>query len=124
MIRTLVALAVLGVLLPVAATAGPIQAAATIEEYFRLEETSPIRHEYVSGEVYAMSGATARHNRIAGNIFARLLPVARAGPCDVFMNDMRLEAASQRYYYPDVMVVCTPIGTWTWWLEVRAWSSR
>ena len=66
----------------------------TVEDYFRLEETSPIRHEYVAGEVYAMSGATARHNRIAGNIFARLLPLARAGPCDAFMNDMRLEAAS------------------------------
>jgi len=82
----------------------------TVEDYFRLEETSPIRHEYVSGEVYAMSGATARHNRIAGNIFAHLLPFARAGPCDAFMNDMRLEAASHRYYYPDVMVVCTPVG--------------
>ena len=54
----------------------------TVEDYFRLEETSPIRHEYVAGELYAMSGATARHNRIAGNIFARLLPLARAGPCD------------------------------------------
>ena len=52
----------------------------TVEDYFRLDETSTIRHEYVSGEVYAMSGATARHNRIAGNIFARLLPAARAGP--------------------------------------------
>src|SRR5688500_11467189 len=79
----------------------------TVEDYFRLEETSPIRHEYVAGEVYAMSGATARHNRIAGNIFARLLPLARAGPCDAFMNDVRLEAASHRYCYPDVMVVCT-----------------
>jgi hypothetical protein len=36
-IRVLVALAALGVLLPVAATAGPIQAPATIDEYFRLE---------------------------------------------------------------------------------------
>ena len=64
----------------------------TVEDYFRLEETSPIRHEYVAGEVYAMSGATARHNRIAGNIFARLLPLARTGPCDAFMNDWRRSA--------------------------------
>jgi len=33
----------------------------TVEEYFRFEETSPIKHEYVAGEVYAMSGATVRH---------------------------------------------------------------
>ena len=81
-----------------------------VEDYFRLEETSPIRHEYVAGEVYAMSGATVRHNRIVGNIFTRLFPVARAAPCDAFMNDMRLEAAGDKYYYPDVMVVCTPVG--------------
>lgn len=41
----------------------------TVEEYFRFEESSPIKHEYVAGELYAMSGATARHNIIAGNIF-------------------------------------------------------
>jgi Uma2 family endonuclease len=82
----------------------------TVEEYLRFEESSPIKHEYVAGEVYAMSGATARHNRIAGNVFARLLAAAKAGPCDVFVSDMRLEAAGDRYYYPDVMVVCTPVG--------------
>ena len=82
----------------------------TVEEYLRFEESSPIKHEYVAGDVYAMSGATARHNRIAGNVFARLLAAAKTGPCDVFLSDMRLEAAGDRYYYPDVMVICTPVG--------------
>jgi Uma2 family endonuclease len=80
----------------------------TVEEYFRFEERSPIRHEYVAGEVYAMSGATARHNLIAGTIFGALLGAER-GPCRVFMSDMRVEVASDRYYYPDVAVVCTPM---------------
>lgn len=26
------------------------------------------------------------------------------------MSDMRLEAAGDRYYYPDIGVVCTPIA--------------
>ena len=82
----------------------------TVEEYFRFEESSPIKHEYVAGEVYAMSGATVRHNRIAGNVFVRLSLAARAGPCDVFINDMRLEVARDRYYYPDVAIVCTPVA--------------
>ena len=82
----------------------------TVEEYFRFEESSPIKHEYVAGEVYAMSGATVRHNRIAGNVFVRLSLSARAGPCDVFVNDMRLEVARDRYYYPDVAIVCTPVA--------------
>ena len=82
----------------------------TVEEYFRFEESSPVKHEYVAGEVYAMSGATARHNRIAGNIFGRLFPVARRSPCDVFMSDMRIRVARDRYYYPDVAIVCTPVA--------------
>jgi Uma2 family endonuclease len=82
----------------------------TVEEYFRFEEDSPIKHEYVAGEVYAMSGATARHNLIAGAIFATLFSAADDGSCRVFMSDMRLEAAGDRYYYPDVVVVCTPIA--------------
>ena len=31
----------------------------TVEEYFRFEESAPFRHEYVSGEVYAMTGGMA-----------------------------------------------------------------
>jgi Uma2 family endonuclease len=82
----------------------------TVEEYFRFEESSPVKHEYVEGEVYAMPGATARHNRIAGNIFGRLFPTARRSPCDVFMSDMRIQVARDRYYYPDVAIVCTPVA--------------
>jgi len=81
----------------------------TVEEYFRFEESSPIKHEYVAGEVYAMSGATSRHNLIAGTIFHVLLGAERS-PCRVFMSGMRLEAANDKYYYPDVAVVCTPIA--------------
>jgi Uma2 family endonuclease len=82
----------------------------TVEEYFQFEERSPIKHEYVAGEVYAMSGATARHNLIAGAIFAKLFSVVDDGPCRVFMSGMRLEAAGDRYYYPDVVAICTPIA--------------
>ena len=40
----------------------------TVEEYFRFEEGSRVRHEYVSGELYAMSGATLRHSTLALNV--------------------------------------------------------
>ena len=82
----------------------------TVEEYFQFEEGSPIKHEYVAGEVYAMSGATARHSLIAGTIFTRFFTAADAGSCRVFMSDMRLEAAGDKYYYPDITVVCTPMA--------------
>jgi Uma2 family endonuclease len=40
----------------------------TIEEYLTLEAMSPVRHEYVGGVVYAMTGTTMRHNAIVLNI--------------------------------------------------------
>src|SRR6476620_7850123 len=82
----------------------------SVEEYLQFDESSPIRHEYLSGELYAMTGATVRHNRIVRNIGARLHLVAGDGPCDVFLNDMRLAVADDTFYYPDVMVTCSPIG--------------
>ena len=82
----------------------------TVEEYLRFDEGSPIRHEFVSGDVYAMTGATVRHNRIVRNIGTRLSVVARDGPCDVFTSDMRVGVASDVFYYPDVMVTCAPLA--------------
>jgi hypothetical protein len=45
----------------------------TVEEYFQFEERSLIKHEYVAGEVHAMSGATARHDLTAGAISRHFL---------------------------------------------------
>src|SRR4029079_16874248 len=47
---------------------------------------------------------------IAGTIFTRLFAAAEDGRCQVFMSDMRVQAASDKYYYPDVVVLCTPIA--------------
>jgi Uma2 family endonuclease len=78
------------------------------DEYLAFEETAPLRHEYVGGEVYAMSGGTLRHNRISLNTASLLLARLVGKPCQVFMNDVKLHVARDRaYYYPDVMVTCS-----------------
>ena len=82
----------------------------TVEEYFRFEEGSQIRHEYVSGELYAMSGVTLRHALIVANIAGRLLAATGDGPCLVVMNDMRVQVSHDVYYYPDVVVICAPMA--------------
>jgi Uma2 family endonuclease len=64
----------------------------------------------VSGELYAMSGATLRHTAIVANIGARLHTAARDGPCWVVMNDMRVRVSHDVYYYPDVVVICAPMA--------------
>ena len=80
----------------------------SVEEYLRFEADSPIKHEYVAGDVYAMSGVTRRHARIVSNLVIRLGTAARGGPCEVIAVDVKLRVAHDRFYYPDVMVLCTP----------------
>ena len=81
----------------------------TVAEYLESEKSSPVRHEYLAGYVYAMTGTSAAHNLIAGNVFARLRAHLRGGPCRVFISDMKLRIeAINTFYYPDVMVTCDP----------------
>ena len=78
------------------------------EEYLRGERESAVRHEYINGLVYAMAGASDKHNTIAGNVFA-LLHANLPEECGVFMSDMKFRIETQGetiFYYPDVMVSC------------------
>jgi len=77
------------------------------KEYLDGEQQASIRHEYVSGDAYAMAGAGEQHNRIAGNVFFQLRSAARGGDCGVFMSDMKLRIdQGVCFYYPDVMLTC------------------
>lgn len=79
------------------------------EDYLALEAQSPSKHEYVAGSIYAMTGASLRHNLVALNIAALLRGHLRGTPCRTFMSDAKLRVAKiHGYYYPDVMVTCDP----------------
>ncbi len=84
-----------------------LQPRSTPEEYLALERESPTKSEYVNGRIYAMGGASRRHNLISGNIFARLRTQLSGRPCEAYVNDMRVKVdATGLYTYPDVAVVC------------------
>jgi Uma2 family endonuclease len=85
--------------------------ALSADEYLRTELLSPVKREYVAGRVYALAGASDRHVRLAGNLYALLWVAARGGACRVYMSDMKLRVGPDRFYYPDVMVVCDPQDT-------------
>ena len=76
-----------------------------------MEEASLTKHEFVAGEVYALAGASERHNLIAANVLAQLWNAARGTGCRVYGSDMRLRIRDEAIYYPDVQVVCDPVGT-------------
>ncbi len=75
-------------------------------EYLSAELTCRDKHEYVGGQVFAMSGASIRHNQIAVNVLFALRSKA-SSQCRVSIADVKFKA-NQLYYYPDVMVACAP----------------
>ena len=77
----------------------------TESEYLQGELTAEIKHELISGEAYAMAGASADHNRISGNIYSELKMGLKGKLCEPFIADMKVAALGD-FYYPDVMVIC------------------
>ncbi len=79
----------------------------TPAEYLDWEEKQELRYEYLNGEVYAMTGGTVNHGRIAANLIAMLIPHLRRGRCRVQTSDVKVQIAeSNDYIYPDVSVTC------------------
>ena len=92
------------------ATVLPEVVSMSAEEYLAAENDGEWRHEFVNGAVYAMVGSSARHNIISIN-FATFLSANLPDHCQVFATDMKLRikaAPDERYYYPDVVVSCSP----------------
>ncbi|MEM1307518.1 MAG: Uma2 family endonuclease [Pseudomonadota bacterium] len=78
--------------------------------YLARDETAGTRHELIRGVLYAMVGASRRHNMIAGNISFSLRTQLR-GTCAVFEQTQKLRVHSNEdtaFLYPDVMTICDP----------------
>jgi Uma2 family endonuclease len=79
----------------------------TPEEYFAWEEQQLERHEYIDGEVYAMSGGTVIHSQIASNFNRLLGNHLRGSGCKTLNSDCRVNVLGMdKYVYPDTSVTC------------------
>lgn len=78
----------------------------SVENYLESEKISPVRHEFVEGEIYAMAGASDNHARIAMNLSVILSLHLRNSPCEPFSNDIKVRVTPSVYYYPDILVTC------------------
>ncbi|MGI8555859.1 MAG: Uma2 family endonuclease, partial [Pyrinomonadaceae bacterium] len=78
----------------------------SVEDYLEGEKISPVKHEYIEGEVFALAGASDNHARIIINLTTALSVHLRDSDCEPFSNDIKVRVTSKVYYYPDVLVSC------------------
>ena len=79
----------------------------TMERYLELERAAAEKHEFIDGEMVAMSGGSPRHAIITSNISALLKGQLRSTGCVTFSPDVKVcIARGKMIAYPDVPVVC------------------
>lgn len=90
---------------------GTLKPFLSVEDYLAGEARSDIRHEYLDGQVYAMTGASRAHGLIVNAIAYALTPAARRKGCQLFTSDMKLRleiGGKTLFYYPDLLLTCNP----------------
>jgi Uma2 family endonuclease len=79
----------------------------TPEEYLMAERKSPYKSEYFGGQIYAMAGASRKHNLITSNLNSELRFQFKGRSCETYTGDMRVRIpGADAYFYPDVVALC------------------
>lgn len=80
----------------------------TSDEFLSWELEQIEKHDFVDGEVYAMSGAEANHVVSSMNVGFALRNHLKGTRCRAFIIDMKLKVeATGNFFYPDVFVTCS-----------------
>ncbi len=82
----------------------------TYAEYAALEQSSPTKHEFLDGEIYAMAGGSEEHSALAAEVLRVLGNAVGGRPCRVHTSDLRIyvEAAGLATF-PDGSLICGPL---------------
>jgi len=79
----------------------------SVDEYLQLERSSQSRHEFVSGRIFAMGGASQAHGALVINLTLALGPAAKSVGCRILSSDMKVRVESTNcFYFPDLMISC------------------
>jgi Uma2 family endonuclease len=79
----------------------------TPAEYLAFERQAEYKNEYFDGEIFAMVGASRKHNLITVNITSSLHTQLKNRPCEVYSSDMRIRIPNANIYtYADLTVAC------------------
>ena len=82
----------------------PTSSVSSFEAFLELEENSPVRHEFVYGNLFVMAGGTDRHDHVGGGLYARLFLEAFKQDYRVYKSDVLVRTPEEVGYYPDVFV--------------------
>lgn len=79
----------------------------TFDDYVELEANSTIKHEFLDGQVWAMSGGSPDHAAIAAAVIGMLRQALAGQRCRVFTSDLRIRVVTTGLAsYPDASVIC------------------
>ena len=79
----------------------------TAAEYLAFERAAEARHEFVDGQIVAMSGGTEPHATICDNLVERTRARLRGSQCRPYSCSLRVKIeATGNYTYPDLSIVC------------------
>lgn len=82
----------------------------TYVDYVAVELDSPIKHEFLNGEIYAIAGGSEEHSALAAEVLGVLRNATRKGPCRVHTSDLRLYVEEPGLAtFPDGSVICGPL---------------
>jgi Uma2 family endonuclease len=80
----------------------------TYADYLALETSSNVKHEFLSGQIYAVAGGTPEHAALAAAAIGLLFAQLRGGNCRAYAADLRVRTPSGLATYPDVAIICGP----------------
>ncbi|MBK7638269.1 MAG: Uma2 family endonuclease [Saprospiraceae bacterium] len=79
----------------------------TPEQYLESERLALEKHEFYLGEIFAMSGASFRHNQIFKNTYIKLGTKLAGKSCQPYGSDLRIHIPNNSLYtYPDISIIC------------------
>jgi Uma2 family endonuclease len=79
----------------------------TASEYLAIERQAEFKSEFYNGEMFAMAGASPRHNFIRDNLSGEQYAQLKGSPCRAVASDQRVHVSRTGLYtYPDLLIVC------------------
>ena len=82
----------------------------TVDEYIQLDEASDLRHEFINGQLFDMSGNSDLHNEMVGNLYFLLRNLLAGSKSKLYFEQVKVKIQGENhYYYPDVFITNHPL---------------